>query len=349
MLSCRTAPWYAVALIVALLGVPATAAAATPPLLESPASGASSFKEGDPIRFEWRGALQGDPDTLGRSFFRLEITAAADMPSGAQSEWTKLENFVPTEAGRAVTELEVGVPSAGTYRWRVCAWGVVDDLVANEIVQLPGGCSASRPFETKAVADASHTVGELQIEEKVQVPGRVQTVVVNRPDPNAGTDRPAAPADPAPRPVAEAEPFVPAVFSDVRPRSVRSEGSALGLGSGESPLATDSVSSSERQGLTGTVLGGLSASLPLIPIPFWTLALLLAAFPVARLWRSDVLSMFDWNDGTLDGTGDIDHLDGELAPVPVASDLKVHSMTADADAPAQTGTTFAPGRGRRAA
>ena len=138
MSTLRTAPIVTAALLLALACVPAWAAAATPPTLTTPATGAANFAEGDSMTFVWTGALQGDPDTLTRAFFRLEIVKSADMPAGEQSEWPTVENFVPTEPGANTTTASVGVPAAGAYRWRVCAWGVVDDVAANEIQQLPG-------------------------------------------------------------------------------------------------------------------------------------------------------------------------------------------------------------------
>jgi hypothetical protein len=309
------------------------------------------------MKFEWRGTLQGDPDTTSRSFFRLEIIKDANMPNGAQTEWTNVENFSSTEPGKAVTELEVGVPNAGSYRWRVCAWGVVDDIMANEIVQLPGGCSASRAFETTAATESNQTPGVLSIENKVQVPGRVEYVEVTRPgpvQPSEPTPVTPTPAKPEPtEPVkTEPEPLLPTMFTELSDSATGGGGEASavgGLGGAEgSPFESDQASS--RKGLGGTVMNGLTMSLPFLPIPFWTLALLLACLPVAKYWRRDVLSMFDWADGTIDGSGSFDHLDGDLATVPVANEFKHRSTTADADAPAPLGTlTSAPERGRQAA
>jgi hypothetical protein len=354
MLSCRTAFRTAGAFFIALLAVPACALAATPPGLDAPAAGASSFKEGGGMKFEWHGTLQGDADTLNRSFFRLEIVKASDMPSGAQSEWTNVENFQSTEPGKTVTELELGVPNAGTYRWRVCAWGVVDDIVANEIVQLPGGCSASRAFETSAAAVDNRTPGELKMEERVQVPGRVETVVVTRPDPNqqVETTPVAPPKDTAPEPAKpEVETPLPTSFTKLlEGADLLGKGSSVGGldGSEASPLAAEQAST--REGIGGSIMNGLTMTLPLVPIPFWTLALLLACIPVAKLWRTDVLAMFDWADGSIDGSGSLDYVDGDLATVPVANEFKPRMTTADADAPALVGTSSsAPERGRQAA
>lgn len=350
----RTAFRIAPVILIAFLALPTCALAATPPVLEAPASGSSSFKEGNAMKFEWRGTLQGDADTLSRSFFRLEIIKASEVPSGAQSEWTNLENFQTTDPGQSTTELELGVPNAGSYRWRVCAWGVVDDVIANEIVQLPGGCSASRTFETSATADSNQTPTELKIENKVQVPGRVETVVVERPGPAQPTQPAPVTTEPSqPAPVEEPEELLPATFTKLVDNALDGTGggeSAVGGLGGDagSPLAAEQASS--REGLGGTIAHGLTLTLPGIPIPFWTLLLLLACVPVAKYWRRDVLSMFDWADGTIDGSGDFSNLDDDLATVPVANELKHRSTTADADAPAPLGTiTSAPERGRQAA
>ena len=93
----------------------------------------------------------------------------------------------------------------------------------------------------------------------------------------------------------------------------------------------------------------LGATLPLVPIPFWTLALLLACFPIARAWRRDVLGMFHWADGSIDGSGGLDEAIADFASVQDAREFKDHSMTADGDAPAPSRPSSAPDRGRRAA
>src|SRR4051812_39736892 len=146
----RSASALLCTLAVVLLTVPALAGAATAPSLQKPEAAGPAATEGASLEFEWNGTLQGDPDALDRSFFRLEVIKATEMPSGAQSEWPTVENFFQTEPGQATTSATLGVPSAGEYRWRVCAWGVVDDVASNVISQLPGGCSAARSFSTVA-------------------------------------------------------------------------------------------------------------------------------------------------------------------------------------------------------
>ncbi len=355
----RTASIAACTLVAVLLSVPAHAGAATAPVLESPEASAPAATEGASLEFEWSGALQGDPDTLDRSFFRLEVIKASAMPAGTQTAWPEnaLESSHPTPPGQAETSATLGVPAAGEYRWRVCAWGVVDDVVANVIQQLPNGCSASRTLSTVAAAAQNQAIGELKVEEKTQVEGETRTVVVRRPAPAQPTPQVEQPSEPAPSEPVEELP--PATFTKVLDSSSTRGGSGSGSDTGGVPksalggvgaegLQADAAAS--REGLGGKVMGGLSMTLPLVPIPFWTLALLLACFPLLRLWRSDVLGMFDWSDGSVDGRGTYSDVVGDLAPVAVAQEVKVGSTTADgaATAPAPVATS-APERGRRAA
>jgi hypothetical protein len=346
----RTASIVCCALIGALFVAPAAAFAAAP-ALTAPAAKAPPATEGGSTTFEWTGALQGDPDTIERSFFRLEIIESTKLPSGAQSTWPEgdVENFFQTEPGQNATSASIGVPAAGEYRWRVCAWGVVDDLVANEIQQMPGGCSASRSLTTVAAAATSSAIGELKMEERRQVEGEVRRVYVQRPSaPAPVTPEPVAPvaADPVAPVIEPIEELVDAVFQDVGATSAEAgDGSALGLGAGS--LSADQ--SSSREGIGGAILTGLGTTLPFVPIPFWTLALLLACFPLLRLWRRSVVGMFEWPDGSIDGRGT--EYDDGLALVPLAQEVKVASTTADADAPASPNPVRpdAPDRRRRAA
>jgi hypothetical protein len=331
-------------LIAIALVLPSSALAATAPTLDAPAA-AAKFTEGGTITFSWNGSLQGDPDTLARSFFRVELIAASDMPSGAQSPWTDVENFVQTEPGDTVTEAPLGVPNAGTWKWRVCAWGVVDDIVRNEIEQLPGGCSSARSFESTAATITTQTIGEMKMETKTQVEGHVNTVYVKRP---ATVTHDTAPPVKTPPPAVT--PLGPSVFQPIRKVLVGlGGGSGAGASSvnlGSEGLASDQAAS--RHGLGGSVMTGLGSNLPLIPIPFWTLALLLACIPVARRWRKSVLGMFDWSDGSIDGSGGLDHVIDDIAILPHAQLVKVRSTNADGDAPAENPRS-APDRGRRAA
>src|SRR5687768_10601729 len=94
----------------ALLGA-APAMAADAPALASPTN-AASFTEGAKLAFEWSGALQGDPDTLTRSFFRVEVATTANVPADAQATWDKLANYAVTTPGDSATKAELGVPEA---------------------------------------------------------------------------------------------------------------------------------------------------------------------------------------------------------------------------------------------
>ncbi len=332
----RTGPAAACALVALLLCVPAAASAATAPTLTEPAANASGLTEGGSVTFTWKGDLQGDATALDRSFFRVEVIAAKDMPSGAQAEWPEstLENYGQTDPGAATRTITLGVPSAGEYRWRVCAWGVASVVTANEIEQLPGGCSVSRAFTTAAAATASKQIGSITMEERTQVAGKVTTVYVPREE---------TPADPAPAEPAPVEP-APAVEAPVEPTSYQTvetrgsgDDSALGLGDG-----LDADAASSRSGVSDGVTSVLGSQLPFVQIPFWTLLLLAACAPILVLWRRSVLGMFEWSDGSIDGAGTLPDPVGDLALVPVASDVKHVPNHADGDAlaPASSGGRY---------
>ncbi|MCW2959974.1 MAG: hypothetical protein JWM90_361 [Thermoleophilia bacterium] len=317
------------AALAVLLLCPAMAAATTPPTLTAPAANSASFTEGQSIEFTWSGALQGDPDTLARSYFRLEIAAAADVPTGSQSEWTETEDFRVTEAGQTETTAMMGVPAAGAYKWRVCAWGVVDDIAANVMQQLPGGCSGARSFTTTAATAASVVVTELEQKKTITAPGTTKYVDVKRPAapaPAVATPEPTPDADP----VVE-EPLQPAGFQEVVRRTLRESGPAVDLGSDtfDSDASADRAAPGGRVGRI--VSGGLSASLPFVKIPYWTLLLLAACVPILRAWRRSVLGMFDWPDGTIDGSGMPDDSFADLPNVQLGRSFKDDRISTDGD------------------
>lgn len=305
---------------VAVACTPGTAfAAVTAPTLESPDVSPSGLVEGGSIEFRWTGDLQGDSSALGQSFFRIEVAASADVPDGSQSEWTNLENVMQTPAGRSSSTITMGVPAAGTYRWRVCAWGVVDADVSNEIVQLPGGCSTSRPFTTTAVTRTTTTVEKVTVTETNSVPGPVKTVTVTRP----AADTPTPTPTPTEQPVEEP---VPAMVAAAPTPSVRT--APDGTPQSSVKLASDGLeitraATRSRHGITGSILGGLTATLPIVPIPYWTLAILLGCYPIARAWRRNVSHMFDWPDSSTAGS---------IAGNPRAIDVKAGMESADAEA-----------------
>lgn len=333
--------------------MPASAHATTPPVLQSPVNGASSFVEGDSMTFRWSGTLQGDPDTLTRAYYRLEIASAADVPAGAQTEWTEVENYVVTEPGEAVTSATLGVPAAGSHKWRVCLWGVVDDVVANEIQQLPGGCSSTRAFTSKVAASSRGSIGTLPVEERTQVAGEVRKVYVTRPGTTTTaptTTSPVTPVTTSPDPIVDTQPqdevVADAVFQPLRGLDSSERGvSSVGLGS--QGLTAEPAAS--REGIGGSIASALSMTLPFLPIPFWVLALLLMCLPMAHLWRRSTLGMFDWPDGSVNGYGDMPKVDDDLAAVQVATALKNDSKTTDGAAPAPVQSPSAPDRGRRSA
>lgn len=281
-------------LLTALLLVSAAPAhAATAPVLQAP-DDASAASVGGSLTFRWQGALQGDTDTLDRSFFRLEIAEPANVPGDQQAPWPVLETFAHTDPGVAATSITVGVPAAGDYRWRVCAWGVIDRFLVNEVAQLEDGCSRSRTFSAKAATGTSHTIGELTQKNRVVVRRAPRVVEQTRTAPSTPAPQP---VQPAPQPVIVPEEAEPAAFQRVEPRDVGDAGSALGLD------RSGFEGGEGRTGTAGTVLDGLGTTLPFVPIPFWTLALLLASLPIAVAWRRSVLAMFEWSDGSVDGQG----------------------------------------------
>lgn len=330
--------FFGCALLAAALVMPGVAhAAVTAPTLTAPASNVSGLVEGGSVTFEWTGTLQGDESARDRAFFRVEVAAADKVPSGTQSEWTELESFLQTETGETVNSASLGVPSAGSYRWRVCAWGVADVADGETIEQLPGGCSSSRAFTTSAASSSSGTIGQITMEEKTQVAGETKTVYVER-DEDPTDAAPETDTSETPARTVEEEVFVPATFTKPRARATSSSGSGSGSGGAAAPssvelgdegLQLDAAAS--RSGISGAVTGGLTATLPLVPIPFWTLALMFACLPLARAWRRNVLGMFDPPDIDLE-------LVPKIAPIPHAPPFKDAPDDADVDAPERSRT-----------
>jgi len=312
----------------------ATPAAGVAPVLTAPANAVGGFVEGGSMTFEWRGALLGDSDAIGRSFFRVEIAAVSDVPAGAQSTWTKVERAEQTEPGTTETTLTMGVPAAGTYKWRVCAWGVVDDIAANEIQQMPGGCGAARSFSAIATVVNKAVPGELaQTTTRTEVaPPRI--IEERRPatatTPEATDPVAADPAEPVEEVVEQggAATFTKLISTSRRPGY---QGSAV-EGLGPKTITSTTASGRRKKGFGSAIASGLGATLPLIPIPYWTLGLLLVCFPLARLWRRNVLEMFEWTDGSVDGSGgEFDYMLTEIADRPLTHNVKTDSMTADSE------------------
>lgn len=283
--------------LVALLGIclvlPSTARAEiSAPALQSPAAGASA-DEGKSVDFSWTGALQGD--ATSRSFFRVEIASAKGVPADAQAEWSSLTNYRITSPGENINSMAMGMPEAGSYVWRVCAWGVVDASADASLQQLPGGCSESRTLTSTAVASSASGsesgggTSALTVEgetRRVQPPPIVKVVkrsgsVTTLPAQNRVVRLPQGESQKARIDSAKDE----VVFGE------DGVGSATHLPADEDLTGSQQDASS---GVFGVLTRGLSATLPFVPIPYWSLALLLSAIPLAWLWRRTTLNMFEW-------------------------------------------------------
>jgi hypothetical protein len=275
-------------LLLAHVGV---ASAATAPSLSSPANNPTAVTEGTKITFKWTGSLQGDPDTLSSSFFRVELAATDDVKNLAtQASWEDvLVNFARTNSGSNTKTAEMGAPPAGTtYSWRVCAWGVVDDSVSPSLEQLPNGCSNDRTFTTKEPAAADTTP------EKITVPGETHTQAgktitktvrrkgktITKPAPNKTVVLDTPESAPKVEPTAADDLF----------------GSDGGASATELPKQGMPGEPASSKGGLGGLTSALGGSLPFLPIPFWTLALMCLAIPLALLWRRSTLGMFEWPD-----------------------------------------------------
>jgi hypothetical protein len=272
-----------------------SAAAAGAPVLRSPASG-TSVTAGKAIEFDWSGTLQGAASAQSQSMFRVELAAASDVPAGQDAPWPSLANFALTTPGSSETDATLGVPTPGSYRWRVCAWGVVNPAASNELESI--ACSPSQSLASVAAAGTDMgSVGEIAMTGAAKVVTDPDTVVTKTlPSTVSATSTNEVrtlPAKPLPKPTfdttglrraaAKLRHAPPAIHApDVEGLSVSNRndsgwGSALGglgnLGSG--------------------VVGALGWRLPGVPIPFWTLLLLMAPIPLAFWWKRSVVGMFD--------------------------------------------------------
>jgi hypothetical protein len=270
---------------------PVASADGAAPAPVAPIAGAS-FVEGRALNFTWTGGLQGTaPD---RASFRIEVAAAADVPSGQDADWPSLVNWVMTDPGVAATSATMGAPDAGSFRWRVCAWGV--QAGSDEITRI--SCSASRTLTTTAAAIPDMgSVGEVALPGKTTNIAGANRVVVK-------TTIHTLPAEPAKNIVktVPAPPKPKATFDVARVKR------AAAAHAGGKPLVKapdlDGLLSTENDSGWGSTLGNLGHlgagalsalgwHLPGVPIPFWTLLLLFMPIPLAFWWKRSVLGMFD--------------------------------------------------------
>jgi hypothetical protein len=250
--------------------------AAAAPAPTAPAGGAS-VSETSTITFTWTGSLQGDADAIDRSYFRVELKTKSDP------DWSDLVNSSITSPGANTHTLQMGAPSAGTYSWRICAIGVVDDDVSAALETI--GCSSARNITTTASASTTHDTGVIhQQGETTYVKGAPTVIHKTRPGHTTTPPNKIVTLPRSGRAHAALSPVAAGGSSDAK--------SATNLGDG-SDLATNSGGSKAFS----TVSNALGQSLPFVPIPFWALALLVLAVPLSLLWRRNALSMFRWTDG----------------------------------------------------
>lgn len=288
--------WGAAALVATAMLLMAPAAGATPSL-SSPAADAS-FTEGNTITFSWDGDLEGDADAADRAYFRVEVAAAGD------DGWSTLYNSIMTDAGSTTTSAKLGAPDAGSYKWHVCAWGVVDESVSMTLEEI--SCSSSRTMSSVAVTTSSGTSGVTTITHSTTVQGdaRHETQVrdVSEPADPAPVKRVIVPSD---------EPVKTRIVytGSKRKTDYGHSGDSVVSLSGDGGDAVG-VSSTNDGTAAGTLASGLSATLPGVPIPFWSLALLAIAIPLTALWRRSLMNMFEWpaDEGPLESMSGDDYL-----------------------------------------
>lgn len=300
----RAAYWRAIVLAGTLTAALVWVAAANAaPTLNSPAAGASVVED-KAVTFRWSGPLQGDPDTLERSYFRVEIADTGSISGGQNSAWPLTVNYVITSPGVLVQSATMGVPDGGSYSWRVCGWGVADQSVDNQLELL--SCSPKRDI----TATAKH----------VSNSGTTDRVTITNTQHVAAPSTPAAPRETQPRTIPQRAPVATPLarsreaatwaISGFDPAGLHSAvgngGTAVGTGGGDRSAFTTVGN------IGGSILGGLAANIPGVPIPFWALLVLLLPIPGALLWRRSALKMFDIPVAAAPGVTDVQRqLDSE--------------------------------------
>ncbi|MBC7644229.1 MAG: hypothetical protein H7123_03815 [Thermoleophilia bacterium] len=69
-------------------------------------------------------------------------------------------------------------------------------------------------------------------------------------------------------------------------------------------------SNASGAGAFGFITSGLGATIPGLPIPFWSLAIFLLVAPMTHLWRRSLVGMFEWPE----------EREARLNPIAVESD-----------------------------
>jgi hypothetical protein len=325
----------------ALLVVPASVLAA-PPSLQAPAA-AASVTQGKTVTYEWSGDLQGAEAARDQSYFKIEVIEASKAPAGQQSAWDA-DTVKLTTPGEATTSVDMGAPPSGSWKWRVCAWGVVDPNVSVTVEQIPNGCSAARAL-TSAAAIATQDQDVQVIEDTRHVTVTTAPKIIERVRPASPVA--ATPVEETPEPVTSNEEPVADVIQPVKieahaPESQSTSGggkhtSSLGLSSDDGIGAADpSEQAAAHNGnsaagdISSALANGLSATIPGIPIPFWVLLFMIVSVPIAMVWRRSVLAMFEWSDGSIDGFGTPDaHAVPVLAHVQSAQGAHAFGGAAD--------------------
>lgn len=261
-----------------------TTASYSAPTLQQPAD-ASSSEELSPVTVTWTGALQGASGTHDQSFFVAQLATSSSVPSGQNAAWTNVANTVQTVAGESATSITIGAPSAGSYKWRVCAWGVRDSNASFAVEQL--ACSPARSVTVTAAAVTSSS-GVVTIDRTTTTTAAPTIKHVTRP---AGHSKPNI----VKRTVVRHHPSTFVV--DKVPAAT------AGALSSDSVVQLDKlhatrVSSPSGAGtqaigaLGGGIAAGANWTVPGLSLPLWLFLIVLLPIPMALIWRRSALATF---------------------------------------------------------